>query len=72
MHNPIIHMLINQARTEDLRHAAQKYRRQRLATLASRETHRRRTPRLASMRRAIQHLNGPTTGKAAAASSHQQ
>ncbi len=67
MHNPTIDILIIQARTEDLRHAARKFRGQRLATPASRESHRRSTPRSVSVRRAIRHLTGSMDRKAAAA-----
>jgi hypothetical protein len=72
MHNPTIDMLIMQARTEDLRRAAQQFRGQRLATPASRGIHRRRTPRSASMRRATQYFKRTATGKTAAVSSRQQ
>jgi hypothetical protein len=72
MHNPAIYRLINEARTEDLHRAAQKFRQQRLAALTSRETGQRRRPRPGSIRRAIQHLNGPTTSKAAAAPGQHQ
>ena len=72
MHNPTIHMLINQARTEDLHRAAEKSRQLRITALTSRQGRQRRTPRSASIRRAIRHLDAPATGEAAAAPSQRQ
>lgn len=72
MHSPTISILSNQARTEDLHRAAQKFRQQQLAAATSRETRRRRRPRPAPIRRAIQQLKGGTTIKTAPAPSQHQ
>ncbi|HTP22867.1 MAG TPA: hypothetical protein VMJ65_24890 [Solirubrobacteraceae bacterium] len=72
MHTPILYILINQAHTEDLHRAAQKFGQRRLAALTSRNVPRRRGHRAASVLPAIQHLNGPATGKPAAAASEQR
>jgi len=72
MLNPTIHILINRARTEDLHRAAHKVRQRRIAAVAGRQARRRKTPRSASIRRAIRHLDARTTGEAAAAPSQRQ
>jgi hypothetical protein len=67
MRNQTIHVLIIQARAEDLHRPARKLEQQRIAALAGRQTSRRTAPRSASIRRAIQQLASPTTSEAAAA-----
>jgi hypothetical protein len=72
MHNPNVYIPINRARTEELRRAALESRQRRLAAMASRDAPRQGSARSASPRRAIERLNRPPTGKAAAAGSQQR